>query len=63
MTAHRPHPDDDWVDVTPFGSAEPQYLLGRSGAQTEIAKAREKYVAGQLTVEQFEAVLERWLQP
>jgi hypothetical protein len=63
MTSYRPHPDDEWIDVTLFGSVEPQYVLGRSGAECELALAREKYVEDQLTLEQFESVLERWLQP
>lgn len=55
---YRPHPDDEWVEVTTFGQ-EPKYMLARSGAADEVAKAREKYVAGQITIEEFELVLNR----
>ena len=62
VTSYRPHPDDEWVDVTSFGTG-PMVMLGRSGAETEIAAARKKYAVGQLTIEEFDAVLDRNLQP
>jgi hypothetical protein len=57
-----PHPDDEWIDVTGFGTP-PQYVLGRSGAEDEYARARERYVTGQSTIEDFEAALDELLAP
>ena len=54
-----PHPDDEWVEVTNFGDTEPRYLLGISGADQEIARACARYVEGQITSEEFEAVCDR----
>jgi hypothetical protein len=49
-----PHPEDEYVEVTPFGSAERHYMLARSGAAQAIADARAEYVAGRISVEVLE---------
>jgi hypothetical protein len=61
MTSYRSHPDDEWVDVTVFGAAESEYILGRCVGETEVAHARAGYVEGRLSIEDFEAVLDKWL--
>jgi hypothetical protein len=50
-----PHPKDEWVEATSLGATETQF---RSGAEREIAKAKAKYVEGQITIEEFEAIVE-----
>jgi hypothetical protein len=63
MTDHyKPHPDDEWVEVTRPGESEPRYVLARSGAAAEVAKARAKYLAGQITIQEFEIVLNRLMK-
>jgi hypothetical protein len=63
MTDHyRPHPDDEWVKVTRLGESEPEYVLARSGGAAEVAKARAQYLAGQITIEEFEIVLNRLMR-
>jgi hypothetical protein len=59
---YKPHPDDEWVEVTRAGESEPRYILARSGAAAEVAKARAKYLAGQITIQEFEIVLNRLLK-
>jgi len=58
MSYYRPHPDDEWIEVTGFGRG-PEYTLSRSGGEAELAKARAEYVAGQITLRAFELVLNR----
>lgn len=53
------HPDDEWIDVTPMGSLRPIVILGVSGAEREIGFAREQYAVGQITLEDFERVVDR----
>ena len=55
------HPDDEWIEVTAYGDSEPIYVRGMSGAAAEVAEARAKYLADQITVEEFEAVFDRVL--
>ena len=52
------HPDDEWIDVTPLGSAVPMLILGISGTEREIAAARAKYLADQITAEDFEEAVD-----
>ena len=56
---YKPHPDDEWVEVTSLGQSEPRYILARSGGEAELAKARAQYVAGQISLRGFELVLNR----
>jgi hypothetical protein len=51
------HPDDEWVEITTFGSGVTQFILANSGAEREIARARALYLADQLTVEELEAAV------
>ena len=59
---YRPHPDDEWVQVTRPGESTPEYILARSGGEAEVAKARAQYLAGQITIQQFELVLNRLMR-
>jgi hypothetical protein len=59
---YRPHPDDEWVKVAKPGETEPEYVLAQSGGAAEVAKARAQYLAGQITIEQFEIVLHRLMR-
>jgi hypothetical protein len=61
VSSYKPHPDDEWIEVTSFGHAEPVFMLGRSGGADEIAAARAKYLAGQITIEEYESVVGRWV--
>jgi hypothetical protein len=60
--SYKPHPEDEWVEVTPPGESEPRYVLARSGAAAEVAKARAKYLAGQISIQEFEIVLNRLMK-
>lgn len=52
------HPDDEWVEITAFGDEAPRYALARSGAATQIADGRARYLADQITVDELEAIVE-----
>jgi hypothetical protein len=56
---YKPHPDDEWVEVTRPEQFEPKYIVARSGGAAEVAKARAKYLAGQISIQEFEIVLNR----
>ena len=53
-----PHPNDEWVEATRLGDAEPSFILGRSGIDEAVGSARAKYLAGQITAEDFEAAID-----
>jgi hypothetical protein len=59
---YAPHPRDEWIDVTSFGQPEPQYILCQSGVEIEIAEAKAQYVAGHITIEQFETAVDRLMR-
>jgi hypothetical protein len=52
------HPDDEWVEVTGFGDAEPRYALARSGVGTKISRARAQYLAGQIDAAEYEQAVD-----
>ncbi len=57
-TAPPPNPEDIWVEVTAFGAAEPEFILAQSGRDRAVARARQRYLNNDLTIEQFEQELD-----
>jgi hypothetical protein len=56
--------EPDVIDVTPFGSSEPQYLpgLGPRRRPYAIALAQHMFLTDQFTLDEFEQALEYALQ-
>jgi len=50
-----------WAQRSP-GKSELEYVLARSDGEAEVAKARAQYLAGQITIQQFELVLNRLMR-
>jgi hypothetical protein len=55
------HPRDIWIDVTRFGDAVPKRLLAVDGREVEIQEALEFYLADRITIEEYEARVEKAL--
>ncbi len=58
-----PIPDDELVDVTPFGADQPEYLVGMRGRDIALAEAKARFVAGDVTLDEFEQRAEAVFRP
>lgn len=57
------HPRDEWVDVTPYGATEPQYVLARDGRAIEIAEAKAAYLYDRIDIDELERRVAAALEP
>jgi hypothetical protein len=51
-------PDDEWIEITCIGDSEPRFMLGMSGVDREIARAKAAYLEDKITIEEFEAAID-----